>query len=915
MLVFPSKMKKNKILKSRTLNFETSKRTHGNFVLVATNNEKDLESVFGSKLFRPQQMISMFVPRMIRPMNRKRIRINQKDFYVDMKKKTGGRLKIGKMMPLSYKGYNLTYNIVPEYSQTLKMVSSLRQGVILQKYMMEYFENLVEEKVNEVTYEKNYLVFPMIEYIDDFKSNVFVKFTENNPILLFLKSIKREMINKEKYSKIDLVIFFNPNANALIAVDLKDPEFEKNFLVIFQRIMRLNNFNNGTDTLEDDETGDIEPVEALTDEEEKLENDKEKIKEIILSRVAKTIKAGNLSDFEAANKDEQDLALTIDKKIETYLTNKENETKSFDELVNEVEKDTDIKIKAIKYVESKKISNSKLSQLSKNIDKELEVIDSINDLESEDDLVEADKFDVEGISEYAKVSSLSSLDEEYNKKQSKKDLVNILSGFSSSNFLPMTLDSLRIDDTSDDFNQINTIFAKYRTDEGKLLSFALDIPKIVDKRHFFLNGNKKVLTKQLIRLPIVKTKADRVEITTNYNKVTVERTSGKLSRKNAYLLKILKDYKGDTNVEVLYGSNEIANNEFSNDFEYEELSSEVSAIRTAKYELLFNRENLNDEIEIRELPSDFFKDSMTPFGIDRITDAIIYIENEKIFQVSNDQESVKVEQLADGLFDFIHDKVLGRDPAGKLPQIGKSFIYTNMSIFGTTYPVFAVVGFMNGITDILKRYKVEYKLSDKKISNQSDYVEVRFQDKYLYYKDTMKNTLLLNVLYRMDTPEYDFEEFNLDQPYIDFFIDKLGQPIYIRDTLRINLNVMLDPVTREILKDLKLPTDVIDVLLYANTLLEGNTYRPQNDIRNYRVRGNEVVNVMAYEIIAKAYIAYQKQKLNGRSVDALDIPRDTLIRRLMKERNVSEHSTLNPVLEMENIANLSAKGFRGINLD
>ncbi len=915
MLVFPSKMKKNKILKSRTLNLETSKRTHGNFVMVATDNDKDLEHTFKSKLFRPQQMISMYVPRMIRPMNRKRIRINQKDFYVDMKEKTGGRLKIGKLMPLSYNGKNLTYNMVPEYSETLKMVSTLRKGVVLQKYMIEFFENLVEEKASETAYEKNYLVFPMVDYLDDFKASVFVKFETNNPLVLFLKSIKRDMINRAKFDKYDFIIFFNPNANALIAVDLKDPEFDKNFLVIFQRITRLNNFNNGTDALEEDGSGDIETEEAPADEEEQLENEKEKIKEIILTRVAKTIKAGNLTDFESANKDEQDLALTIDKKIEDYLTNKENQTKSFNELVDEIDNDTEIKIKAIKYVETKKISNSKLSQLSKNIDKELEVIQSIEDLDSEDDMIEADRFEVEDISDYVKVSSLSSLDEEYNKKQSKKDLTNILSGFSSSNYLPMTIESLKIDDTSNDFNQINTVFAKYRTDEGKLLSFALDMPKIVDKRHFFLNGNKKVITKQLVRLPIVKTKSDRVEITTNYNKVTIERTSGKLSRKNAYLLKILKEYAGNPNVEILYGSNEVINNEYTNDFEYEELSENISALRTSKYELLFNRENMKDEIEVREISSDFFKDSMTPFGMNRINDAIIYIENEKVFSVRNEKDSSVVEKISESLFDFMFDEVLKRDQAGKLPQIGKSFIYTNMSILGTTYPVFAVVGFMNGITDILKRYKVEYKLSEKKITNQSEYVEVKFKDQYLYYKDTIKNTLLLNVLYRMDTEEYDFEEFNLDQPYIDFFIEKLGQPIYIRDTLRINLNVMLDPVTREVLKDLKLPTDIIDLLLYANTLLEGNTYRPQNDIRNYRIRGNEVVNVMAYEIIAKAYIAYQRQKLNGRSVDALDIPRDILIKHLMKERNVNEHSTLNPVLEMENIANLSAKGFRGINLD
>ena len=125
---------------------------------------------------------------------------------------------------------------------------------------------------------------------------------------------------------------------------------------------------------------------------------------------------------------------------------------------------------------------------------------------------------------------------------------------------------------------------------------------------------------------------------------------------------------------------------------------------------------------------------------------------------------------------------------------------------------------------------------------------------------------------------------------------------------------MIDPITREVLKDLKLPSDPIDLLLMANTMLTNNSYRPQNDIRNFRVRGNEIVNAMMYQILADAYVRYQRGKLNGRNVESLDIPREILVSRLLMEPNVNDHSTLNPVLEMENIASVSPKGFRGINL-
>ena len=129
------------------------------------------------------------------------------------------------------------------------------------------------------------------------------------------------------------------------------------------------------------------------------------------------------------------------------------------------------------------------------------------------------------------------MDEEYNKKQFMKDLTNVISDFSDSDYIPMTVDNIEIVDSSDHQDVKKTMNVRYKTSEGKNLSFQIDVPEIVDKRYLFLGGNKKVIKKQLIRLPIVKIKPNTVEITTNFNKMTIERTNGKMSRKNLYLLK------------------------------------------------------------------------------------------------------------------------------------------------------------------------------------------------------------------------------------------------------------------------------------------------------------------------------------------------------------------------------------------
>ena len=213
---------------------------------------------------------------------------------------------------------------------------------------------------------------------------------------------------------------------------------------------------------------------------------------------------------------------------------------------------------------------------------------------------------------------------------------------------------------------------------------------------------------------------------------------------------------------------------------------------------------------------------MTPLGINLTNGGILYIKDSIIYEASVSKDIIKDEKVSETMFDFIRSTVFGAASAN-LPKIGKSFIYTRMSIFGTSYPIFPVVGLVNGMTDILKRYKVEHTISDKRIENNGDFVEVKFQDKFLYYKDTVKNTLLLNVLYMMNTEDYDLSDFDLDKPYMDFFVDKLGQPMFIKNTLKTNFSVLLDPITIDVLKDLKLPTNIVDLLLLANTMLISNS--------------------------------------------------------------------------------------------
>lgn len=46
-------------------------------------------------------------------------------------------------------------------------------------------------------------------------------------------------------------------------------------------------------------------------------------------------------------------------------------------------------------------------------------------------------------------------------------------------------------------------------------------------------------------------------------------------------------------------------------------------------------------------------------------------------------------------------------------------------------------------------------------------------------------------------------------------------------------------------------------------MLTSNSFVPQSNVSNFRIRGNEIIVAELYGLIAKAYIRYQKSRMNG----------------------------------------------------
>lgn len=927
MLVSPENMVENRIFKNVTLNFSTVNRNKDNIVFIMGKNYEDYKKVFAAKLFKPMQLYCAYAPRIVRPLNRKTVRLDQSLIYDNIFEATNNFIKVGKIMPNAYANRNLLYDIIPEYNATFNLVNETFSGTPIRIHpaMMTLISNLISTKPDDLGYSKAYIVVPITEGHTNVKQLVKLRtYKVFDPAIELIKMLGPDgSASLNTFDKISRIIFINPDAKAAFAIDPRNPELKDNFQSVLLKIIRLYGYNSGEDSLSDIEEVNFDEMNTPTDEKQmqsKINDEVESKEEVIinhvLNKIGTTLKTKNkLQDYTAATIEEKGIINTISKKVDSYLRDPANADKSFDEMVDEVQKDKDVVSSAVAYIDNKVAANKNLTQLAKNLKTENKIVDSILDLEDEvNTIIEPDKLiddkKSDGLSDAIKSSSLNTLNKVYEEKQAKKDIMSTLTSFSDPDqYTPLTLNNLQMEDTSDEFNEKKTYHVQYKTPDNKTVSFKLDVPKVIDNNYLYIGGNKYIIGKQLIRLPIVKTKKDRVEIVTSLNKITIERTSGKISRKNQILFRLLKDMSRFPNIKVIYGDNSINNSNYKNDFEYEELASNITAITSPKYSLLFNRHKLDKLINTSDYDIDRINKDFTPLGFS-MNDDLVGIYNYKVYTLD---ENYRMHQVSESLFQFIVKEVLNYDQPIANTNV-TSYVFSTAKFMEAKMPVFVLCGIILGIRSILKREHINWKIADKKQPFDEHFVEVRFADCYFYYENTMQNTMLLNCLNGMNTQQYDFSDFDTADPFVDYLVTVCGQPKQVKNMLYINLSKMMDPVSVEILHSLKLPTNIFDLLLLSSKMLIDNAFTPDSDVSNFRIRGNEIIPALMYKIIADAYRKYENARLNGSKVN-FNIGQKDLINDILSQQNINPASVLNPLLEIESIANCTHKGLRGINID
>lgn len=488
-----------------------------------------------------------------------------------------------------------------------------------------------------------------------------------------------------------------------------------------------------------------------------------------------------------------------------------------------------------------------------------------------------------------------------------KDIVQIFNSFSKMN-PPLNILSIESEDTSTSEDAVETYTVKYEDENGKRFTIKLDIPKFIDDKYMMLRGNRKDISSQLFLMPIIKTGDDTVQIVSNYNKIFIRRygtTAGKSMVTCDKLIKTINknEFK---HLKVIEGNNSMICNRYELPIDYIDLASIYNKLTTPTYTISFNqlelREKYKDKIDLNK---------GIPFGINNKDKSILYYN-------SIDETGSFVSFSTCLVNTLASDNSLAKENFIELYEKASTsvrYTYSKASILSTEIPVVVLCAYSEGLTTVLKKANIKFRLSDnKKLKDIASEDYIKFNDGYLIYELDYASSLLMNGLKACDTASYSLSDMNNKTMYIDF-LDNFGGRIKA-DGIDNFYNLMIDePITTEVLKYYKLPTDYIEVLLYANRLLADNKFVKHTNITdNRRIRRNEQIPAMLYSVLAGAYGQYCTQKKHGRDLP-MSLKQSAVIDEVLKNSTTSDKSIINALAEYEAYSTVTAKGPSGMNSD
>jgi hypothetical protein len=525
--------------------------------------------------------------------------------------------------------------------------------------------------------------------------------------------------------------------------------------------------------------------------------------------------------------------------------------------------------------------------------------------------------DIKGVTDKSMLkSTLLTFDSDYIKKVMQKDVASMVLNLQQAG---LCLTDYDVEDVDDIMGQYRIYTARVTPVDGASSTLRFRLPVINDDGTFTSNGVKYRVRKQRGDLPIRKIAPDRVALTSYYGKVFVSRSTKKVNDYGAWVTNNIMSMgldRADGLVTDMHTA-DVFDNLFPAPKMYSTLAMSFKEFvitpttyprTTGALALHFNFDHTQREALVGPaVIKKWEKDGMTVCGRDNANRAVLMDKMGTVYVLA-DGPMVGGMKLQNPLIALGPMEHLLNLPPEKAPVE-----FAQVKILGRDVPLAVVLGYEMGISKLVKLLRVEPRRvpAGMRVGLGPDEYAIVFQDETLVFKrtDAFASMVLAGFNeYHRQIRLYPVHEFDKRGVYLNILEGGGASQRYLRE-IDLQYQLFIDPITKELLEDMKEPTDYQGLLMRACDMLLVETHPDELDSKWMRIKGYERMAGAVYSEIVRS-IRVHNGKI-GKSRTPIDLNPFQVWKNITQDPAKVQISEINPIQNLKEIEAVTYAGTGG----
>ena len=492
-------------------------------------------------------------------------------------------------------------------------------------------------------------------------------------------------------------------------------------------------------------------------------------------------------------------------------------------------------------------------------------------------------------------SSLLDFDERYIKNILPKDIVNMVSASQSAGFI---ISKYEVEPIKDILGEYEMHTVRISPIQGQSSTLRFKIPTVKEDGTFTSNGIKYMMRKQKNELPIRKIAPDKVSLTSYYGKSMVSRSDKKINDLGAWLRAEITS-KGidssDTSLTNLTTGDVFVNN-IDLPKSYTAISMGIRGFTCNGFDFNFD---YNKRLDI--------------FGQDNIdlyekTGNLLIAENSKNEVLVLDPNGALYKGNKGNLYplDTI-ESFIGLDIANA--PIG----FAQIKIYGKNIPLVLVLGYMYGLDTLINVLKADVRRvnSGQRQNLQDHEYAIAFSDETLIFNkdDTLASIIFAGFKeYAKYIRNYSVYTFDKPNVYLNVLDSNNISVRYLRE-IDLMDKLFIDPITKEILTEMKEPTTFRGLIIRAAQLLLKDAHPDSLDMQFMRIKGYERIPGAIYAELINSIRDHNSK--SGKNNSAIEMHPYSIWKRITEDPSKILVQEINPIEDLKQKEAVTYSGVGG----